>query len=187
MLNLSGLQACLELLGAKVSVYAKDDGPTELYVGPPTRGKLVSEVTAAIVEHKARLIELAAGGWSPDPPEPDDRVTPPVLARRPWRTVVARWPVQWRERWGRRSNELQDRGLPWDAAEWVATCELEPTVDDAVRRGEAAYVDVEPGMSDSEAVEAIDRAFGDGTAVAECPTGSGPRTTSVPRYPDIIR
>jgi hypothetical protein len=57
----------------------------------------------------------------------------PPPADRWWRKTVARWPVEWRERWGRRANELQDCGEPRDAAEWIAFSELA----EAERRGKS--------------------------------------------------
>jgi hypothetical protein len=66
-----------------------------------------------------------------------------------------------RQRWGERANELQDRGEPWPVAEWIAYGELAPDLADAERRGEVVPTDPAPGLSDPEAVAAIDRAFAD--------------------------
>jgi hypothetical protein len=41
-----------------------------------------------------------------------------------YRGVVALWPVEWRERWGIRSNALEDEGLSWRDAETQAFVEL---------------------------------------------------------------
>ena len=50
---------------------------------------------------------------------------PPSAAHPPaYRGVVANWPVEWRERWGRRANELQETGLSWRDAEAQAFVEL---------------------------------------------------------------
>jgi hypothetical protein len=37
---------------------------------------------------------------------------------------VAAWPVAWRERWGRRANELEETGLTWRDAEAQAFIEV---------------------------------------------------------------
>jgi hypothetical protein len=42
----------------------------------------------------------------------------------PWRSVVARWPIDRRQRWGDRANKLQDAGLDWREAERAAFDEL---------------------------------------------------------------
>ena len=83
-------------------------------------GVLTPEVKAALAAHKAALLATLAGTDGPGPPPAD----------RGWRRAVATWPVEWRERWGRRANELQDHGEPWDASEWIAFNELAP---DSVR------------------------------------------------------
>ncbi len=44
---------------------------------------------------------------------------PPV-----YRGVIAGWPQGWRERWGRRANELEDAGLSWRDAEARAFVEV---------------------------------------------------------------
>jgi hypothetical protein len=49
---------------------------------------------------------------------------PPIFHPLAYRGVVASWPTDWRERWGRRANELEDSGLPWRDAETQAFVEL---------------------------------------------------------------
>jgi hypothetical protein len=41
-----------------------------------------------------------------------------------YRAVVAVWPVEWRERWGRRANDLEENGLSWRDAESQAFVEV---------------------------------------------------------------
>ena len=41
----------------------------------------------------------------------------------PYRRVLADWPDEWRERWGRRANDLEDSGLSWRDAEGRAFVE----------------------------------------------------------------
>lgn len=47
-----------------------------------------------------------------------------VEERRSYREDLARWPLRWRERWGRRANALEDQGLSWRAAELRAFAEV---------------------------------------------------------------
>jgi hypothetical protein len=52
------------------------------------------------------------------------RVPTPVFHPLAYRSVVADWPVDWRERWGRRANELEETGLSWRDAEAQAFVEV---------------------------------------------------------------
>jgi hypothetical protein len=53
------------------------------------------------------------------------RVEPPAVSHPPaYRGVVAGWPQGWRERWGRRANELEEAGLSWRDAEAQAFVEV---------------------------------------------------------------
>jgi hypothetical protein len=134
----------LDRLGVKLSLRLVVDAPA---------GVLTPEIKAALAAHKPALLEMLA--------VVDDRPAGPPPADRGWRQSVATWPVDWRERWGRRANELEDRGETWDAAEWIAFNETAPDLVDAERRGEVTYLSPPEGLSDPEAVVAIDRAFGD--------------------------
>ena len=50
---------------------------------------------------------------------------PPRIVHPPaYRHVVAGWPEDWRERWGRRANELEESGLTWRDAEAQAFVEV---------------------------------------------------------------
>jgi hypothetical protein len=105
----------------------------------------------------------------------------PPPADRGWRKAVELWPVEWRERWGRRANALQGAGAAWDVAEWHAFHEAARELVEADRRGEVTYSDPAPGMSDIDAVAAIDAAF-----AVPAPAGRpdrGPRDAR--RGPDI--
>jgi hypothetical protein len=69
---------------------------------------------SAVPARSARLrIHPAATACPPSPFHP--------LA---YRGVVAGWPVEWRERWGRRANELEEAGLSWRDAEAQAFVEV---------------------------------------------------------------
>jgi hypothetical protein len=48
----------------------------------------------------------------------------PVFHPLAYRSVVADWPVEWRERWGRRANDLEETGLSWRDAETQAFVEV---------------------------------------------------------------
>jgi hypothetical protein len=49
---------------------------------------------------------------------------PPVFHPLAYRSVVAAWPVEWRQRWGRRANDLEETGLSWRDAEAQAFVEV---------------------------------------------------------------
>jgi hypothetical protein len=49
---------------------------------------------------------------------------PPIFHPLAYRGVVAEWPVEWRERWGRRANALEESGLSWRDAETQAFIEV---------------------------------------------------------------
>jgi hypothetical protein len=59
------------------------------------------------------------------PRPPAARRSPPRTPHPPaYRGVVAGWPEDWRERWGRRANELEEGGLSWRDAEAQAFVEV---------------------------------------------------------------
>jgi hypothetical protein len=43
----------------------------------------------------------------------------------PYRTALANWPDEWRERWGHRANALEEAGLTWQEAEARAFFEVQ--------------------------------------------------------------
>jgi hypothetical protein len=49
---------------------------------------------------------------------------PPIFHPLAYRGVVAKWPLEWRERWGRRANSLEENGLSWRDAETQAFVEV---------------------------------------------------------------
>lgn len=134
-------------------------------------GVMTEELKAALTVYKPRLLAMLAGVDDRTDPAgppaceparaagPDDRGSPAPEPR--WRQAVAIWPVEWRERWGRRANDLQDAGAAWAVAERSAFNETARDLAEAERRGEVAYTSPPEGLSDPEAVAAIDRAFGD--------------------------
>lgn len=62
---------------------------------------------------------------------------PPIFHPLAYRGVVANWPVEWREQWGRRANSLEESGLSWRDAETQSFVEVwnqlrhQPIVDSA--------------------------------------------------------
>jgi hypothetical protein len=123
----------------------------------------------------------------PAPPSSLERTRPagpdgwgPPPADRWWREAIGLWPVEWRERWGRRANELQDHGRPWDLAEWIAFRETARDLIEAERRGEvpeSAYPDpaAHDGLSDEEVLAGIALAFGEAKLAPAGPSERGPR------------
>jgi hypothetical protein len=49
---------------------------------------------------------------------------PPIFHPLAYRGVVANWPVEWREQWGKRANSLEESGLSWRDAETQAFVEV---------------------------------------------------------------
>lgn len=60
----------------------------------------------------------------PTPAKPRRTPPPPVFHPLAYRSVVAAWSLESRERWGRRANDLEDTGLSWRAAETQAFVEV---------------------------------------------------------------
>lgn len=67
----------------------------------------------------AAAAERAATAVIAHPRHPANPPPPPA-----YRVVVAGWPDHWRERWGRRANELEASGLTWRDAEAQAFVEV---------------------------------------------------------------
>jgi hypothetical protein len=68
-----------------------------------------------------------SGGATPPTPTPTraERATIDVDVKPlPYRSVLAAWPDDWRERWGRRANDLEAAGLSWRDAEGRAFLEV---------------------------------------------------------------
>ncbi len=55
---------------------------------------------------------------------PGVRTTAPVFHPLAYRSVVAGWPLEWRELWGQRANELEETGLSWRDAETQSFVEV---------------------------------------------------------------
>jgi hypothetical protein len=53
-----------------------------------------------------------------------DITSPPLFHPLAYRGVVAEWPIEFREQWGRRANSLEESGLSWRDAETQAFVEV---------------------------------------------------------------
>src|SRR5579883_2493904 len=100
-MTLPELRALLDRLGIVLSAR----GDRLHWAAPP--GAMTPEVKTALATHKAALLRLLHDtlGESAPPPWP------------PRPAELARWPVEWRARWGLLANALQDEGVPWPAHE----------------------------------------------------------------------
>jgi hypothetical protein len=68
---------------------------------------------------------VTSGVMSSEPRIPrTDSVRPLDSQPLVYRRVLADWPVEWRERWGRRANDLEASGLSWRDAEGRAFAEV---------------------------------------------------------------
>jgi hypothetical protein len=107
----------------------------QLKYDAPSTG-IPSPLREQLRQHKQAVIEFLAPTAPPrmptlvvDEPTPVDWVgQSPALAVVSWppRPVeLSRWPIAWRERWGHRSNQLQDEGVPWPDHERQAFDEVQ--------------------------------------------------------------
>jgi hypothetical protein len=82
---------------------------------------------------------VVAHAQHPAHPGPAQVFHPPA-----YRGVVAGWPQDWRERWGRRANELEEAGLSWRDAEAQAFVETWNLVRQGPRTGTIATAGADP-------------------------------------------
>jgi hypothetical protein len=71
------------------------------------------------LETERRTTSETQTSWKESPGERLSEVR-----RLPYRMVLADWPDEWRERWGRRANALEESGLSWRDAEGRAFVEV---------------------------------------------------------------
>jgi hypothetical protein len=105
------------------------DGDRIIVCGPRRADALARELIAHKVEVMAELAALALVEAAPAAtPSRDDQAKPAEAATEPdpcpWRKVLPGWPVEWRERWGRRANELAESGIRWPDDEAKAFVEV---------------------------------------------------------------
>jgi hypothetical protein len=164
------LHALLGRLGIKLSVR----GDRLHYQAPP--GSMTPEVRTALADHKPALLGLLAGTESPSP-------APPPWPPRP--AELATWPVEWRERWGRLANELEVAGTPFPESERRAFVQVKAEIAEAEARGEVIpFVDPPEGLSDQDALAAMDALTWDGRSQAQALEEArrlGTTSTSTPR------
>jgi hypothetical protein len=115
-MTLSELISLLDYLDVRLSV-CED----RLEYDAPN-GVLTDKIMAALREHKTALIALLA---RPDWDHESDidchvayQLQAQSLPQHPWRESVARWPLCWREAWGRLANAIEDETRDTD---WPAT------------------------------------------------------------------
>ena len=61
--------------------------------------------------HRGPAFDKSAAGWPTEADNPGDD------GQSPHRVALSRWPVEWRERWGYRANDLEETGMNWRDAE----------------------------------------------------------------------
>ena len=87
-----------------------DTGGDQLKVEPPARSSGFRRPTKSSAVNQERSSDV--------------RTTVPVFHPLAYRSVVAGWPLEWRELWGRRANDLEETGLSWRDAETQAFVEV---------------------------------------------------------------
>jgi hypothetical protein len=126
-MNLPDLTSALDAAGVKLGFRPAVDDPAgfKLKVDAPS-GALTPELRAALVEHRVSLLVALAGkAESATPPAPGPSPWPP----RPTQLHAGHWPHEWRERWGRRANLLQNEGVPWPEYERLAFLETRAAME----------------------------------------------------------
>ena len=103
-----------------VRLFAKEGG--RLGYDAPA-GAMTQELKDALVANKAAIMDRLLSHPLPVPP-----AGPRPL---PWRSIVGKWPIEARQRWGDRANVLQDSGLEWYEAERIAFEEVPERARDA--------------------------------------------------------
>jgi hypothetical protein len=155
MTDLAEKRARWRALGIKVFVRRAPDGEPRLRAKVPP-GAATPEVLAELAEAKPALLAILDDGRS-DRERRREREWQYFRERlaligeppedRSWRKIVACWPDVWRRRWGIRANRREDRGQPWNVAEWRAFWDTSWELIAAEERGEVpaeSYPDVGP-------------------------------------------
>ena len=81
-----------------------------------TGPRSAARIVGALGEHKTEvvaLVEVVSALIGATSPDDEALAAARVQPRCPWRNELPRWSVEWRERWGRRANELAEAGVPW--------------------------------------------------------------------------
>ena len=74
---------------------------------------------------RSRKVRGAGTALLPLPEDGPQEFPPPAFHAFPYRTALANWPDEWRERWGHRANALEEQGLDWHDAEARAFFEVQ--------------------------------------------------------------
>ena len=90
-----------------------------------------------------------SSGASPDKAATGGRGPAPIFHPLAYRSVVADWPIAWREEWGRRANELEETGLSWRDAETQAFVELWHKLQRAGQTNPEPSADPAPSSDDA--------------------------------------
>ena len=117
----SDLLICTRLMGVELSV----DGEEIHFRARP--GTLTPKLRSSLLAHKAEILAELAGQ------------TPRMLELDSWPPrplVLAGWPVWLRARWGLRSAEFEDAGVPWPESERQAFDEVRASVAAANDEGD---------------------------------------------------
>jgi hypothetical protein len=150
--------AVLPLLRAESNPAGPPQDPLDLVVAEISRHRGVAPVAV----DGGRVLEPAPPPWPPRDPR------------------LARWPVEWRQRWGRLANQLETSGTAFPDSERRAFDLVVAEMDAARARGERIeFHEPDGGLTDTEAPAAIDHAFDRGwwkrTPAAEVHRDRGPR------------
>lgn len=108
-----------------------------------------------------------------NPLPPASSTEPPAPKWPPRDRRLGLWPADWRERWGRRANDLEDEGLTWREAEVQAF-------------GEVLAARLAEGLPDHGTVDEREAVEADVVLTDEpvlIPIGSRPTRTSAQRRP----
>ena len=73
---------------------------------------------------RSRKVRGAGTALLPLPDDGPQEFSLPDFKAFPYRTALANWPDEWRERWGYRANALEEQGLGWQDAESRAFFEV---------------------------------------------------------------
>jgi hypothetical protein len=178
VITLPELQSCLDSLGVKVSLRLVVDAPA---------GAITAELRDALAEHKHALMARLVEAGPPEAPVPEAAAPgpPPWPPRDP---RLAGWPVEWREKWGIRANELEAAGVPWPEHERRAFLEVQaemtgppppdPERHRRIRERFATWVEDEYAKEERAAIQEFDGGLS--REAAERKAGLRP-----PRYEDI--
>jgi hypothetical protein len=63
------------------------------------------------------------------PPSTLPNIEPPKLIPSSWRDCIAVWPIEWREKWGRLANALEDEGQVFPRSEFEAFGRIKKEMD----------------------------------------------------------